>query len=340
MVECKDTHRRTISANLLIAHKQMINKEVIFVFCKNSSGKVFGEVEITENKIIVQHYKKPLLIIDDVDIVSGIIHQELKYLLTLYDEYELCIGEIAALYNRSYHQINPMINNLNPKTSKSYGRRNSSYGQTFSDERIKHLSESHKGVTPVGYERTPEIRQKISQTLIKKYASGEIWNDPKKFSDAWARGCYKNVKMGRGIQGYMFSIKNQIDIYFRSLLELNYFILFEQNEAVEYYEVEPFQIKMSGDSHYTPDALINSKYLIEIKPSDHLRYTDSKRFEEEVLSAQQYCEKNELEYIILYDTDINFKTTRYKTFLRNNPDIIEQFNIRFNNGQDAIKADW
>ena len=32
--------------------------------------------------------------------------------------------------------------------------------------------------------------------------------------------------------------------------------------------------------------------------------------------------------------------TRYKTFLRNRPDIIEQFNIRFNKGQDAIKADW
>lgn len=310
------------------------------MICKNSSGRTFGEVEIIENEIIIRHYNKPTLIIDDENIIKAIEQQNTEYALILYDEYELCIGEIAALYNYKYHQMNNLINNLQPKTSKCYGRRNSSFGQKFSDERIKHLSESHKGFTPVGYERTPEIRQKIADTLVAKYASGEIWNDPKKFSDAWARGCYKNVKMGRGIQGYMFSIKAQKDVYFRSLLELNYFILFEQSECVEDYEVEPFQIKLSGDSHYTPDALINNKYLIEIKPSDHLRYTDNTRFKEEVSAAKQYCKDNNLEYVVLYDTDINFKTTRYKTFLRNRPDIIEQFNIRFNKGQDAIKADW
>ena len=310
------------------------------MFCKNSSGKIFGEVEIAENKIIIQHYKKPVLIIDDVDIVNGVMHKDFNYLLTLYDEYELCIGEIAALYGYSYHQINPMINKLNPKTNKSYGRRNSSFGQIFSDERVKHISESHQGITPVGYERTPEIKQKISNTLAAKHTSGELCNDPKKFSDAWARGCYKNVKMGRGIQGHMFSVKNQKDVYFRSLLELNYFILFEQNEEVECYDVEPFQIRISENSHYTPDVLINNRYLIEIKPSDHLNYTDSDRFSKEVFAAKQYCEENQYEYKILYDIDIDFKTSKYKTFLRNSPDIIEQFNIRFNKGQDAIKADW
>ena len=313
---------------------------MILVICKNSSGKIFGEVSITEDKIIIQHYKKPKLVIDDIDIIEAVEEQNLEYVLILYDEYELCIGEIAALYNCQYHQMNNLINNLKPTTTKSSGRRNSSFGQKFSEERIKHLSESHKGITPIGYERTPEINQKIADTLIAKYASGELWNDPKKFSDAWARGCYKDAKMGRGIQGHIFSIKTQQDIYFRSLLELNYFILFEQNKQVEYYEVEPFQIKMSGDSHYTPDVLINNKYLIEIKPSDHLNYTDNTRFEDEVTAAKQYCKDNHLEYIVLYDTDINFKTTRYKTFLRNNPDIIEQFNIRFNKGLDAIKADW
>jgi len=310
------------------------------VFCKNSSGKIFGEVEITGNKIIIQHYKKPLLVIDDMQIINGVIQKDLQYVLILYDEYQLCIGEIATLYDYSYHQMNSIINNLNPQTSKSYGRRNSSFGQTFSDERVQHLSASHKGITPVGYERTPEIRQKISNTLITKYASGEIWNDPKKFSDAWARGCYKNAKMGRGIQGYMFSIKGQKDVYFRSLLELNYFILFEQNDAVECYDVEPFQIKLSKSSHYTPDALVNDKYLIEIKPSDHLNYTNPERFEAEVIAAKKYCQEHHLEYKILYDTDIGFKTENYKTSLRNNPDIIEQFNIRFNKGPDAIKAKW
>lgn len=308
------------------------------MICKNSSGKVFGEVEITENQIIVQHYKKPKLIIDDTTAIQEIKKQNINYVLVLYDEYELCTGEIAALYNYKYHQMNSLINSLRPKTGKNYGRRSSSFGQKFSDERIEHLRKSLKGIVPVGYERTEEIRQKISRTLLEKYASGEIWNDPKKFADAWARGCYKDVKMGRGIQGYMHSSKMQKDVYFRSLLELNYFILFEQNENVECYEVEPFQIKLSGDSHYTPDALINNKYLIEIKPSDHLNYTDQTRFDEEVSSAQEYCKNNHLEYIVLYDTNIDFKTSKYKTFLRNRPDIVEQFNIRFNKGSDALKA--
>lgn len=308
------------------------------MFCKNSSGKIFGEVNITENQIIVQHYKKPLLVIDDIEVINGVRNQDLQYILILYDDYALCIGEIAALYNRPYHQINPILNSLSPKTSSNYGRRSSSFGQTFSEERKLHISESLKGIPPVGYERTPEIRKKISQTLISKYASGELWNDPQKFSDAWARGCYKDVKMGRGIQGYMFSPKNKNDVYFRSLLELNYFIIFEQSEQVECYDIEPFQIKISKKSHYTPDALINNKYLIEIKPSDHLRYTEKARFEAEVASAQQYCTENNFEYKILYDTDIGFETKRYKRFLNDNPDIIEQFNIRFNQGQDAIKV--
>lgn len=310
------------------------------MFCKNSSGKIFGEVEVTEDKIIIQHYQKPQLIIDDIEIVNGVINHNEEYLLTLYDEYELCIGEIAALYKRPYHQINPKINKLHPTTSGNYGRRNSAFGQTFSEERRNRISQANMGKAPTTYERTPEIRQKISQTLIKKYKSGEIWNDPKKFSDAWARGCYMNAKMGRGIQGHMFSIKGQKDIYFRSLLELNYYILFEQDDRVEEYKVEPFQIKVSEKSHYTPDALVNNKYLVEIKPSCHLNYTDNERFEQEVASARLYCEEHELEYKILYDTDINFETSRYKTFLRNNPDIIKQFNIRFNKGQDALKAYW
>lgn len=310
------------------------------MFCKNSTGKIFGEVEITKDKVIIKNYKKPELIIDDINIVKDITNKKLEYILELYDNYELCIGEIAALYNYKYHQINNLIKSMSPKTTKSHGRRNSSFGQKFSEERIRHLSESHKGVAPVGYERTSEIRQKISNTLVAKYAAGEIWNDPQKFSEAWTRGCYKEVKMGRGIQGLMFSIKNQKDIYFRSLLELNYFILFEQNEEVKYYDVEPFQIKISNNSHYTPDVLINNQYLIEIKPSCHLNYTDSKRFESEVEAAKKYCDENQLEYRVLYDTDIGFSTSKYKTFLRNNSDIIEQFNIRFNKGQDAIKAFW
>lgn len=311
------------------------------MLCKNSSGKVFGEVEVWDDKIVVQNYKKPILIIEDSEVIEGIKKKDESYILVLYDSYELCIGEIATLYGKPYFRINRLLNKLGPKTSITHGRRNSSYGQKFSEERLQHQRESLKGRKPSPiYERTPEIKQKISQTLKEKYASGEIHNDPQKFSDAWARGCYSEAKMGRGIQGFMFSIKNQKDIYFRSLLELNYYLLLEDAPEVKDYKTEPFQIKISGKSHYTPDILINEHVLVEIKPRDHLNYTSKTRFESEVKSAQKYCKDNDMSFMVLYDTDIDFDTSRYKTYLRNNPDIIRRFNIRFNKGPDAIKAYW
>ena len=33
---------------------------------KNSSGTIIGDIEITDDQIIINHYKKPLLIINDI----------------------------------------------------------------------------------------------------------------------------------------------------------------------------------------------------------------------------------------------------------------------------------
>lgn len=73
------------------------------------------------------------------------------------------------------------------------------------------------------YIRTKEIRDQISQTLKDGYRSGRITQDPLKKSAAWADGKYRNVKMGRGIQGYFHSLKMNKDMYFRSLLELIFY---------------------------------------------------------------------------------------------------------------------
>lgn len=299
------------------------------MICKSSTGKVFGEIFIKDNKIIVNHYTKPQIIIEDPSLVKGAQAKDSAIILFLFDDYHLCIGEIAALLDMKYYQVNKLLKTLPTKTNNNTGRRNSSYSTKFSEERRAHLREAHKNDVPVGYVRTPEIKQKISETLKRKYASGEIVIDPKKYSDAWKRGCYDNAKMGRGIQGYFYSVKMNKDFYFRSLLELNYLTLIETDPRVHKYEFEPFQIKLSESSHYTPDVLINNQWLIEFKPYDHLRYNDDTRFESEMKAAQEYCQAHNLNFKLCYDSDIKFDTRQYKRFLRDNPQIIKQFNIRF-----------
>ena len=302
------------------------------MICKNSSGKPFGEVFIDGQKLTIKHDTKPLLIINEVGLVERVKVKDRSAMLDLFDTYQLCIGEIAALYEMKYHQVNNLIKTLPIKTSNNTGRRNSSYGKTFDEARLAALREGHrnsKATYKSYYVRTPEIRQKISNTLKCKHASGEINIDPKKYSDAWRRGCYANAKMGRGIQGYFYSTKMNKDFYFRSLLELNYLELIETDSRVVSYELEPLQIKLSRASHYTPDILINDKWLIEFKPKDHLKYNCDERFTAETEAAKTYCSTHGLQFMVFYDTDIQFSTRTYKRYLRDNPDILKQFNIRF-----------
>lgn len=309
------------------------------MLCKNSSGRYIGETFVLEERLIIRHYSKPELIIDDPAIVFGVQARKTLCMLVLFDEYGLCIAEIAALYYMPYNRARTLLNALHPTTSHSTGRRNPSYGKTFSPERRQHQSEASKGrKAPPPYERTPEIRKRISNTLKMLYATGVIHNDSARFSAPWARGCYSNAKMGRGIQGVMFSHKNQQDISFRSLLELGYFIHWESDPSVTQYIIEPIQIFISADSIYIPDALINNEELVEIKPVLHLNYEPKDRFNKECDAAKQYCAANNLTFKIVYDRDIGFTTTKYKTYLRHHPDIIEQFNIRFDKGLSVIEA--
>ena len=71
----------------------------------------------------------------------------------------------------------------------------------------------------------------------------------------------KILQWAEGIQGFIYSIKNKRTFFFRSLLELKFFIDLENNEKVINYSVEPFQIKLENNHHYTPDVLINNEFF-------------------------------------------------------------------------------
>lgn len=297
---------------------------------KNSSGKIIGNIEITNNEIKINHNTKPQLIITDSEIINKIQAKDESVIATLFNKYFLLVGEIAALYGTCYATMAKHLKAKGVNTDSRAGRRNSSWGTTFSEERVQNICKALEGKRRYGvYERTPEIRQKISQSVKKYYEEHEVSQETKqKLSDAWKRGCYDKSSMGRGYNGYFYSIKNNKDVYFRSLLELNYLLLLEQDDTVDYYSVEPFQIKLPNNHHYTPDMLINGQTLIELKPFNHLNWEDEERWNLELEGAALYCKEHNYNFQIIYDTDIGFESRKFKKWFLSNQDNLIQYNIR------------
>ncbi len=297
---------------------------------KNSSGKIIGNIEITNQEIKINHNTKPQLIIDDPTIINKILVKDESIITILFDDYFLLIGEIAALYGTCYATMAKHLKAKGVNTDSRAGRRNSSWGTTFSEERVKNICKALEGKRRYGvYERTPEIRQKISEGVKKHYKEHKVSRETKqKLSEAWKRGCYDNSPMGRGYNGYFYSIKNNKDFYFRSLLELNYLLLLEQDSTIEYYSVEPFQIKLPNNHHYTPDILINGETLIELKPFNHLNWEDEERWNLELEGAALYCKEHNYNFQIIYDKDIGFESRKFKRWFLSNQDNLTQYNIR------------
>lgn len=122
--------------------------------------------------------------------------------------------------------------------------------------------------------------------------------------------------------------------YFRSLLELFYIIFYlEENNEIITYLVEPIKIKCDNGSTYTPDILINNTTIIELKAKRFIEKQPKIKeiFMYKVNQAQIYCKKNNLNYKIVFDEDINFN---YKTLIHklkdNDEYFLKKYNIIFN----------
>ncbi len=300
----------------------------------NSSKENIGEIEFSPNKISIYNNKKPSLEITDIDIINKIYNGEDEVTIQkLYDDYTLCIGEVACLYNISYTRANKWFKSLPLKTSTKAGRRNASYGKTFSKERIfkmvanrKDDRKQRKGCTV-----PEEQRKKISETLKRKYSNKEIIIDREKFRQAWKRGAYENVDFGHGIGGYITSKKINKRFFFRSLLELAYVLILEEDKDVQSYKYEKLKIPCDNGSFYTPDFIINDKDVIELKSKKYI-LSNKAIFDSFIYKKNQaeiYCKNNNLNYKVIFDKDINFETKRMKQYLKDNPKIIETFNITF-----------
>ena len=298
---------------------------------KNSSGKIIGRIEKIEEGYLIITPPKPELLIDDKELIQKIESKDESVFQILWDDYTLTISEIAALYDKVYATTRKHLQKMGIDTNSHAGRRNSSYGREFSEERKRKIGEKSRDRKIPQYERTPEIREKISKGLKKYFSENEISAETRqKLSDAWARGCYDHSPMGRGYSGYFYSPKNKVDFYFRSFLELAYLLILEKEEDVQYYEVEPFKIRLENNHFYTPDVLINGKLLIELKPSKHLSYEDKDRWELEQRGIEAFCLEHNYDYTVVYDTNISFDSAKFKRWYLNNQDELTQYNIRLN----------
>ena len=310
---------------------------------KNSSGKIMGESEITEDKIIINNFTKPLLIIENKEIITAVLNNDNngKILTALYDKYYLSVGEIASLYQVCYSNMNKQLKKLDLKTGAGAGRRNRSFGKPQSEATKKKKSETMKKKVANGefkvptYERTPEIKEKISQSLKSYYK--EHPQDPTPHIKNWENGVYNNVDFHIGIGGHFKSIKNNKNIFFRSLLELYYMLLLEEDINIKSYSYEAVKIKCDNGHIYTPDIQIDNT-IIELKSYKYIHSSDNilNSFNYKKQQAEYYCLQNNLQYKVIFDIDIGFDSARFKRHLANNPGIVNKYQIIFNQPERMV----
>lgn len=304
----------------------------------NSSGKVIGQIKKTEEYIIVDNYKKPTIKINDNRVVSLFGKREItdEEIIYLWDEYILSTGEIAAIVGVVYSNINKRIKKLSPKTPNKFGRRNSSYNATFSKERRENISEGQRkayeenGFHAGRYKRTDEIKEKISSGVKAAYKRGDL-DGAKNAKKGWASGKFSNVNFKRGIGGYITSQKINKRFFFRSLLELCFILMLEKSDSVYYYEYEPFHIECDDGTLYTPDFLINDKYLVELKSYNFIYKQKGKiqsDFEKKCKNGKKYAEINGMVFAVIFDKDIGFDSSVYKHIIKESEDL-KIYNIEF-----------
>lgn len=327
------THRHTLHSQTEYKKENFMKRDI-----KNSHGKVTGYTEILEDHILIDNYDKPILEITEESLIQKITQGVLtdEILIQLYNDFTLTTGEIASLYSRPYSNINKILKKIPTIKFDKRGRRNRAYGHHVSQSQSEKMSKALKGRAAPKYERTPEIRQKISKTLKEYYKTHP--QDPAPHIRNWEQGVYDEVDFRIGIGGHFTSLKNNTKIHFRSLLELSFLILLEEDPRVTKYSYEPFHIKMDNKSTYTPDFLINDKIVVELKAKKYVERVAGvkEKFLYKKEQAEVYCARHNLEYRVIYDEDVGFESKKMKYFISNHPEIIEKFQISFSDPKRMV----
>ncbi len=129
--------------------------------------------------------------------------------------------------------------------------------RTIEEKELMSKNRKGKGIGVAGkYERTKEIREKISKSVAQLYVDGKT----------------------NFITGHYISTKILKKCYYRSSWELKVMKYLDFNNNIEYWEHEPFYIpykdENGDDRNYVPDFLVffscGIKELWEVKPRELL----------------------------------------------------------------------
>src|SRR3990167_1840120 len=185
------------------------------------------------------------------------------------------------------------------------GEFNAMYGLTGENAPSFGRPAWNRGLTKETSPKLKELGQKISKL---KNTPESIKSRSETTTNNWMNGVYDEVDFNsKFILGHHFSIKNQINHYYRSSWELVAFLYLDSIDEVESYQSEPFKIPFidenNNSKNYLPDILISykdgNKKLIEIKPERYLKDNVDK-----INAGQKYCEENNITYEIWTQTEI------------------------------------
>ena len=174
-----------------------------------------------------------------------------------------------------------------------------------------------------------EIKEKIRQGVKKAIDEGRL-NESSNAKKGWINQKFANINFKRGIGGYITSHKIHKRFFFRSLLELCYIIMLEEDPEIISYNYEPFQITCDDGSLYTPDFQIGND-IIELKSYSFIykqKGEIQEKFEYKKSQAEKYCAEHELNYKVIFDIDIGFDSKRFKHVLKET-NYIQKYNIEF-----------
>lgn len=199
---------------------------------------------------------------------------------------------------------------------KFTGEKNPFFGKKHTEEsknkiRLNQNSEKHKTkefkekmkVLNIG-DKNPMSGKKVFDIWVEKYGLEEAKIKQEKWKEKLSKrfsgknnpmyGKETPKKAGNGWCGWYKQW------FFRSLRELSYVINELEKNGKNWKSAENIRIKYKDynniDRTYSPDFIVDEKYLIEIKP---VKLHNSTSVKLKQCAAVEYCKKNGLEYLLV-----------------------------------------
>lgn len=151
---------------------------------------------------------------------------------------------------------------------------------------LQSINKYHKSIR-----NNPELnkkrRERLSKTAANAHINGKLYG--------YGRG-HKN--------GYFYSKKQNLKIYYRSSYELKFLEWCEKNDEIKQFVPCDFFIKYEFNGmtkRYIPDFIINKLIVVEIKPKTLI---NTKQNKAKFLFGNRYCEQNKMKYSIIVELDL------------------------------------